>query len=75
MIARYRLAKPLFPRGRASFQKSRTQFQIDRFGSLNEDSRKSTPDTCLFQPKHKQQVIQSSVITNHSPCSLRGDTS
>jgi len=25
MIARYRLAKPLFPRGRASFQKSRTQ--------------------------------------------------
>ena len=26
MIARYRLAKPLFPRGRASFQKSRTQF-------------------------------------------------
>ena len=24
MIARYRLAKPLFPRGRASFQKGRT---------------------------------------------------
>ena len=29
MIARYRLAKPLFPRGRASFQKSRTQSGSD----------------------------------------------